>query len=519
MKQYLFLFLAFSSIGAHAQNASYSARAEKYILDHKDWAIAEQQRSGVPAAITLAQGVHETDAGASELATVANNHFGIKCKKEWTGETFAHDDDAPQECFRKYKSGLESYKDHSDYLKNSKRYQSCFALNSTDYAGWARELKKCGYATNPTYAQRLIKIIEDYHLQDYTIAALNPNKSSGLIASTASPVEAAMMIDHKQTAPGEVVPDRDTPSEEREFGKVVKKDGLKGFWAHKGDVLLEYAIQYKVRYAKLLEMNGLPDAPLANDQFIYLEKGGAVDRMIAKDVSAPAQVPASSEAATPVPTTNPAITASTQVESSPVATTPAMTSSTQVESVPTPVDPKDAAATTTTINTNNSTTAQLNITPVKEISPNDAAAAAEARIFGNAAPAAKTAAPVEASNKPAEANAEKPINIANEKAVEEQKPAEPQDEFSRLKARLDKVVYAPSKPSPAPAATTATNAPAPPIEKPIASTAGPAYHVVKAGETAFGISKQYSITMQQLMDMNKLNFGTSIKVGQKLRVK
>jgi LysM repeat protein len=517
MKRYLFLFLACTSIAAHAQRSSYSERAQQYIREHKDWAIAEQQRSGVPAAITLAQGVHETDAGASELATMANNHFGIKCKKEWTGETFAHDDDAPQECFRKYKSGLESYKDHSDYLKNSKRYQSCFALDATNYAGWARELKKCGYATNPAYAQKLIQIIEDYHLQDYTVAALNPNSSGALIASTASPVEAVMMAEQKRA--GENVPDRDTPSEEREFGKVVKKDGLKGFWARKGDVLLEYAIQYKVRYAKLLEMNSLPDAPLANDQFIYLEKGGAVDRMIAKDVSAPAQVSAQSESVAPAPAEAPAIAASTQVESASATTTPAVTTSTQVESAPAPVETTPAPATTTTTSINNSTSAQPNNAPVREMTAAEAAAAAEARIFGNAASAPKPAATVEASNKPANTNTEKPFNIASEKAVEEQKATEPQDEFSRLKARLDKVVYAPAKPAPAPATTAVTTAPAPVTEKPVTPAPGPAYHLVKAGETAFGISKHYGITMQQLMDLNKLSFGTGIKVGQKLRVR
>lgn len=515
MKRYLFLFLVFSSVAAHAQNSSYTERAQQYIREHKDWAIAEQQRSGVPAAITLAQGVHETDAGSSELATMANNHFGIKCKKEWTGETFAHDDDAPQECFRKYRSGLESYKDHSDYLKNSKRYQSCFALDATNYAGWARELKKCGYATNPVYAQKLIKIIEDYHLQDYTIAGLNPNNGSGLIASASSPVEAAMMAEQKHA--GENVPDRDTPAEEREFGKVVKKDGLKGFWAHKGDVLLEYAIQYKVRYAKLLEMNGLPDAPLAADQFIYLEKGGAVDRMIAKDVSAPTQAPVVSEPVAQTASAAPAIAASTPLESTPVETKPAVATNTQSESAPVATTP--AVASTTTANTDYYTPAQTNNAPVQEMSAADAAAAAEARIFGNAGPSPKTTTP---ANKPADANGEKPFNISNEKAVEEQKPAEPQDEFSRLKARLDKVVYAPSKPAPAPAAATTTtvnNTSAPVTEKPVASAAGPRYHVVKAGETAFGIAKQNGITMQQLMDMNKLSFGTSIKVGQKLRVK
>src|SRR5215217_7280258 len=110
------------SLKAAAQTGAYNEQALAYIRQYKDLAISEQQRSGVPAAITLAQGIHETQAGTSELATEANNHFGIKCKKEWQGETYAHTDDAPNECFRKYTRATDSYRDHSDYLRNSKRY-------------------------------------------------------------------------------------------------------------------------------------------------------------------------------------------------------------------------------------------------------------------------------------------------------------------------------------------------------------------------------------------------------------
>jgi LysM repeat protein len=488
MKRYLLLLLTVVSFfPARSQSLSYAERAAAYIAQYKDWAIAEQQRSGVPAAITLAQGVHETSAGASELAANANNHFGIKCKKEWTGETYAYTDDAPDECFRKYKSALESYRDHSDYLRSGKRYARCFALDARDYAGWAHELKKCGYATNPAYAQKLIKIIEDFHLQDYTIAALNPSRSEPtLIASAASPVAAVMMAEKGAEASDK---DADTPAqEEHEYGKLTKKEGVRGFWARQGDVLLEYAIQYKLRYAKLLEMNGLPDAPLAKDQFIYIERGGTFDRVMAKDVSAPA-VPA--PVAAVAPTSAP--------EQSPVASVAAAPAAEKPAPVPTQQTPAAAA-------------------PTHVMSAAEATAAAEARIFGDAALAAKpagqvAAAPVADAEDVDDAPAgqpEKPFNIANEKTVEEQ-PAEPQDEFSRLKARLDKVVYAqPAKPvAPVPAASNAVTA----------SAAASQFHTVKAGETAFGIAKQYGITMQQLMELNKLGFGSDIKAGQKLRVK
>jgi hypothetical protein len=166
----LFLLLLF----AFADNAFAQGETviREYISLYKDIAIAEMQRTGVPAAIKLAQGIHETDAGQSVLVQKSNNHFGIKCKTDWTGQTVKHTDDAPNECFRKYGSPLDSYKDHSDFLKKSSRYAALFTLNPTDYSGWAYGLKKAGYATNPRYPQVIIKLIEDYQLQDYTLIAL-----------------------------------------------------------------------------------------------------------------------------------------------------------------------------------------------------------------------------------------------------------------------------------------------------------------------------------------------------------
>ena len=130
-------------------------------------AIEEMQRSGVPASITLAQGALESGDGNSSLAREANNHFGIKCHDDWTGKKVYQDDDSRDECFRKYFSVEDSYRDHTDYLKSKSRYAFLFELKLTDYKGWARGLKKAGYATSPTYADQLIKIIEDYDLFRY----------------------------------------------------------------------------------------------------------------------------------------------------------------------------------------------------------------------------------------------------------------------------------------------------------------------------------------------------------------
>lgn len=160
------------SIWGKAQNVA-KTTTEQYIQQYKDVAIAEMRRSRIPASITLAQGILESGNGNSRLATEANNHFGIKCKKEWTGRTLYEDDDAPQECFRAYPTAEDSYRDHSDFLMKSSRYAFLFDLAPTDYKGWAEGLKKAGYATNPNYPQLLINFIEKHNLQQYDGGELN----------------------------------------------------------------------------------------------------------------------------------------------------------------------------------------------------------------------------------------------------------------------------------------------------------------------------------------------------------
>jgi LysM repeat protein len=134
---------------------------QEYIKAYKDLAIIEMQRSGIPASITMAQACLESGDGNGALARKANNHFGIKCHDDWNGKTIHHDDDEKHECFRKYKTVYDSYHDHSDYLMSQSRYDFLFELDPEDYRGWAKGLKKAGYATDPSYAQALIKIIEE----------------------------------------------------------------------------------------------------------------------------------------------------------------------------------------------------------------------------------------------------------------------------------------------------------------------------------------------------------------------
>lgn len=137
---------------------------QDYIDTYRGIAMSEMARTGIPASITLAQGVLESSSGLSELAVEANNHFGIKCHNDWNGLTYRHDDDQHQECFRAYASAEESFVAHSDFLCGRQRYAALFELDPRDYRGWAEGLSYSGYATDPAYPEKLVKIIEDYRL-------------------------------------------------------------------------------------------------------------------------------------------------------------------------------------------------------------------------------------------------------------------------------------------------------------------------------------------------------------------
>ena len=163
LKLLLILIISCLTLQAQTRNKQY----EDYIKKYRELAVEEMKKYHIPASITLAQGLLESGAGQSTLARKSNNHFGIKCGGDWTGKTVSHDDDARGECFRAYKHPKDSYEDHSKFLAGRSRYASLFKLKITDYKGWARGLKKAGYATNPRYADQLIGIIELYELHKY----------------------------------------------------------------------------------------------------------------------------------------------------------------------------------------------------------------------------------------------------------------------------------------------------------------------------------------------------------------
>jgi LysM repeat protein len=283
---------------------SQKQKADAYIALYKDIAMNEMIRTGVPASITLAQGILESQYGESQLCKQSNNHFGIKCKEEWTGDKVYHDDDRKQECFRVYQDAATSFKDHSDFLKNRPYYTSLFLLSPTDYEGWAYGLKKAGYATEKNYPQMLIKIINDNNLNQYSIAALQQKQNNNSFVSLKTveepqPVFIPAVQQESKTVSSIV------EKETVEITSPAKKDNAiiaetnnypegifninhtKVIYAKDGTSLLSIANQYDIALSKLFEFNDMEETDvLTSNKLIFIEKKmkkGASDFHIVKD--------------------------------------------------------------------------------------------------------------------------------------------------------------------------------------------------------------------------------------------
>lgn len=245
--------LHLGATASHAQQPGDDPAKLQYIEHFKSVAVSEMHRSGVPASITLAQGILESRSGRSPLATEGNNHFGIKCHG-WTGRTMNVDDDALGECFRVYDSPEESFADHSDFLRGRDRYSSLFLLDPTDYKGWATGLKKAGYATSPTYAPQLIKIIEDYSLYRFDSAEGLP--------------EAPSIIEEPVVA-GPEITGRLTISLKRE---MYSRNGVPFVYAEEGETYSSIAACYDLFMREILGFNDLKkDEPLLPGTIVYLQ--------------------------------------------------------------------------------------------------------------------------------------------------------------------------------------------------------------------------------------------------------
>lgn len=229
-----------------------------YVERYANIAMDNQREFGIPASITLAQGLLESGAGRSTLATKANNHFGIKCHRSWRGNRTYHNDDRPNECFRAYDRAEDSFKDHGQFLQQP-RYRSLFNLDPKDYKGWARGLQKAGYATDRGYANKLIKIIEDYRL--YLIDAGNPGRHYTYDKPSPKPKK------EKRT------PQTTTPTPPEAIRQVYISSGLHYVLATEDDSLSAIARELGISERRLTRYNDLPEGyPLEKGDVIYLER-------------------------------------------------------------------------------------------------------------------------------------------------------------------------------------------------------------------------------------------------------
>jgi LysM repeat protein len=243
MKLLITYCLVFLSAIAFAQK---TMTPEDYIAAYKDDAIKEMYLHKVPACITLAQGMLESGNGNSLLCRSANNHFGIKCHKEWSGETFYMNDDEDNECFRKYDNVLDSYSDHSLFLFSRSRYAELFQLPINDYKGWCYGLKKAGYATDPRYPERLIELIERYKLQDLNTIESTPKQN---------------------------FPSNDIIKSEMAIREVYRFNHIRFVIAKENDSFYKIAHDFNLELDQLLEYNDLEKTDkLQYGQKIYIEK-------------------------------------------------------------------------------------------------------------------------------------------------------------------------------------------------------------------------------------------------------
>ena len=232
---------------------------EDYIKKYAPVAVSEMKRTGVPASITLAQGLLESGAGKSRLATQANNHFGIKCHKNWTGKTISHDDDAKGECFRSYDKAEESFRDHSDFLRYNDRYKFLFDYDPTDYRSWCFGLKKAGYATDPKYATKLIDLVETYNLHRYDNVKVEVVSPEKLERPVVVPVTKQTSLKFNE----EYIFEVNRP--------VYKVNGVDFVYAKAGDTYASLAGQYNLYLKEILRFNDLTEErDLTPGEMVYI---------------------------------------------------------------------------------------------------------------------------------------------------------------------------------------------------------------------------------------------------------
>ena len=227
---------------------------KQYIEKYNKLAISEMKRAGVPASITLAQGILESDNGTGRLAKKANNHFGIKCHDNWKGRKIYHDDDRRKECFRKYDNALESFRDHSDFLRNSNRYASLFNLDRENYKGWAIGLKKAGYATDNQYDKLLIRIIEEYRLYQYDNLKRAERKAKDKKPGKEDDLLVKATSGNKETNLESEVENVNNP-----VSRISKRNRIDFFIVSEGDTYRSLEKEFGMMHWELFKYNDLPE--------------------------------------------------------------------------------------------------------------------------------------------------------------------------------------------------------------------------------------------------------------------
>jgi LysM repeat protein len=252
--------------------------AVDYLNKYSALAVSEMHRTGIPASITLAQGMLESDYGRSTLARKGNNHFGIKCHNDWNGQRIYHDDNRRGECFRAYLSAEDSFRDHSDFLVAGSRYRDLFSLSSTDYKGWAHGLKRAGYATDPKYPALLIRKIEEYGLhvydtgkgmtadvhQDQQVTKVQRQATKTLSSVAVNTLSDTLSADSEAQAPVRVV--------SLNKNRIQENNNVQYIIVEEGDTYESLAEEFQLLSWEISRYNDLPSgARLQPGQIIYLQ--------------------------------------------------------------------------------------------------------------------------------------------------------------------------------------------------------------------------------------------------------
>jgi LysM repeat protein/transposase-like protein len=487
-------FLLFLLILGPAALAQSSELKMAYVEQYKAMAIENMHRTGVPASITLAQGILESGVGKSPLAVEANNHFGIKCHKEWTGPTFTMDDDEKDECFRKYASVLDSYLDHAAFLKSRPRYADLFKLDITDYKGWANGLKAAGYATNPNYAPLLIKQIEELGLSQYD--KMTPEQLAAL--RNTAPVSKPAAVESTTVVAAQAAPVPCQPG-------VFKVNKVKVVCAKTGDSPLSIAEEHGLYAYQVLKYNDLTEeARFTPGELIYLEakrKRAEIAEHVVSDFESVRDLSQRYGISTSAIRRKNQLKAGEEFAAGETAylinkrsQKPQTRTLAEIEKLKAERDRREAAQ--------------------KKPAPPVTVPAKNAPAF--AAPVEKT------QPKPAAVTESKTtldIKRPEVAAIRDTLPAKPAPAKVEMKSET-KVEPSPveTKPKETPAEKVATDVPAAKDGAAAPAAGGAKKHLVVKGDTLFNISRRYGLTVAELRSLNNLTEADAIKLGMELIV-